>query len=362
MGDWRSVLEPNAVTRGAMATTQEHERVALPVLDVRDLTVEFRTVAGPVRAVRSVSFQLKKGEKLAIVGESGSGKSTLGLSLLRLLGPSARVVKGGVWLSGRDLLGLSEKELGGIRGRDIAMIFQDPLTALDPVKTVGSQIVETVMRHQAIGKKAARRLSVELLRDVEIRDAQQRADDYPHQFSGGMRQRVMIAIALANEPDVVVADEPTTALDVTTQAQVIDVLERVVADRGTAVVFVTHNMGLVADFCETCAVMYAGRFVEEGRVMDFFRAPTHPYSEALLEAIPRPGVARLEAIPGVPPNPLEVATGCAFEPRCRVGSGLDRCRSEHPETQTVGARGDHRVKCHFAVERWRSRTPQTELQ
>lgn len=340
-----------------MNATPKRERAMSSVLDVRDLSIEFRTRAGPVRAVRSASFRLAKGEKLAIVGESGSGKSTLGLSLLRLLGPAARITNGEIWLNGRNLLALNEKELGRIRGRDIAMIFQDPLTALDPVKTIGSQIVETLIRHQSIGRRAARRRAVELLQDVEIQDAQHRADDYPHQFSGGMRQRVMIAIALANEPDVVIADEPTTALDVTTQAKVIDIFERVVSDRGTAVVFVTHNMGVVADFCETCAVMYAGRFVEEGEVTEVFRAPTHPYTEALLEAIPTPGAQRLEAIPGAPPNPLDLPKGCAFEPRCRLGANLDQCKNVQPESRIVDPRGAHRVECHFAFERWQNRAP-----
>ena len=324
------------------------------VLSVRGLRTEFASREGAVQAVRDVSLDLRTGEKLGIVGESGSGKSALALSILGLIEPPGRIVGGEVLLGGRDLRALPERRLLAVRGGEISLVFQDSMTALDPVKTIGSQIVETIGRHQRIGRRAARRLAVELLRDVEVPFAERRLDDYPHQYSGGMRQRVMIAIALANQPKVVIADEPTTALDVTTQAQVLDVLDRLVSERGVAVILITHNLGVVAEFCDEIRVMYAGRFVEEATAQDLFRQPLHPYTTALLRAIPRPDVrvrSPLVTIPGLPPALADLPPGCSFEPRCSLGHGRERCANEPPlprKLDPAGARS--RVECHFAEE------------
>ena len=309
------------------------------VLAVRNLETEFVTQQGIVKAVRDVSFEVRWAEKVGIVGESGSGKSALALSIIGLMEPPGRIVGGEVWLNGRDISKLSDRQMQHVRGNEISLIFQDPMTALDPVKTIGDQITEGVLRHQRnLGRKGARRLAVDLLRDVEVPSAERRLDDYPHQYSGGMRQRVMIAIALANEPDVLIADEPTTALDVTTQAQVLDLLEKLVADRHAAVILITHNLGVVAEFCDVVQVMYAGRIVERARTEDIYVRPTHPYTEALLRSVPRPD--RLErgplpSIPGFPPSLADLPPGCSFEPRCPVGQGRAICREQTPMPLSV---------------------------
>ena len=324
------------------------------VLSVRNLRTEFRSAGGTVAAVRDVSFDLARGERIAIVGESGSGKSALALSVLGLIEPPGRVVGGEVWLNGRDIAGLSERAMQRVRGKEIAVVFQDPMTALNPVKTIGSQIVEALRVHEpGLRKAAARRRAVELLRDVEVPAPERRLDQYPHEYSGGMRQRVMIAIALANSPDVLVADEPTTALDVTTQAQIMDLLARVVADRGTAVILITHNLGVVAGFCDSVFVMYAGRLVERAPRDELFALPVHPYTEALLGSVPRPDrLGRLVAIPGAPPDLAHLPGGCTFAPRCRVGSGEEICHATVPSAHDVDVQG-HRVvaECHFADAR-----------
>ena len=326
------------------------------VLSVRELYTEFVTAEGIFPAVQGVSFDVPRGGKVGIVGESGSGKSALALSILRLIGAPGRTTRGEVWLNGRDLMRLRDREMESIRGREISLIFQDPMTALDPVKSIGRQIMEGLRRHQKLSTKALRARAIELLREVEIPSAERRLDDYPHQYSGGMRQRVMIAIALANEPDLIVADEPTTALDVTTQAQVLDVLERLVADHGTAVILITHNLGIVAEFCDQVQVMYAGRMVEKAGTEDIFKRPIHPYSEALLESVPRPDRldrGPLPSIPGFPPSLANLPEGCSFEPRCPLGNGREVCVREHPPPIEVG---DGRVvaECHFADDRWRA--------
>ena len=331
------------------------------VLDVRDLETNYYTHDGVVKAVRKVSLEIERGHRVGVVGESGSGKSALALSVLGLIEPPGRVVGGSVVLNGRDIAKFSDRQLQKVRGREVSLVFQDPMTALDPVKTIGAQIAETILRHRRIGKRAARRNAVDLLRDVEVPHADRRLDDYPHQYSGGMRQRVLIAIALANEPDLVIADEPTTALDVTTQAQVLDVLERLVTERKTAVMLITHNLGVVAEFCDRVFVMYAGRLVERACADDLFARQAHPYSEALLRSVLRPDRLRrgpLPTIPGFPPSLAHLPPGCPFEPRCPVGQGLDVCRTQVPLPVAVGDPADPVVaECHFAEERWSGAVP-----
>jgi oligopeptide/dipeptide ABC transporter ATP-binding protein len=325
------------------------------VLEVQDLETNFYTHDGVVRAVRSVSLSIERGHRVGIVGESGSGKSALALSILGLIEPPGRVVGGSVRLNGREISRYGDRQMQQVRGKEISLVFQDPMTALDPVKTIGDQIVEVIRRHRSVRRDAARKLAVELLRDVEVPNAERRLDDFPHQYSGGMRQRVMIAIALANEPDLVVADEPTTALDVTTQAQVLDVLERLVTERRTAVMLITHNLGIVAEFCDRVFVMYAGRVVERARAEQLFARQAHPYSEALLRSVPRPDRLQrgpLPTIPGFPPSLAQIPPGCPFEPRCPVGNGLEVCRTTIPEPIVLGEAGDPVVaECHFAAER-----------
>jgi oligopeptide/dipeptide ABC transporter ATP-binding protein len=326
------------------------------VLSVRNLRTEFSTQGATVAAVRDVSLELGRGQRIAIVGESGSGKSALALSVLGLIEPPGRVIGGEVILNGRDIARLREREMDAIRGKEISVVFQDPMTALDPVKTIGSQVIEAIRKHQSgLRRRAARRLAAELLRDVEVPSAERRLDQYPHEYSGGMRQRVMIAIALANQPDVLIADEPTTALDVTTQAQVMDLLSRAAAERGAAVILITHNLGVVAGFCDVVLVMYAGRLVERAPTDVLFAHPTHPYTEALLRCVPRPD--RLErgplvAIPGLPPNLAELPPGCSFAARCPVGSDKDICHTTTPPTvQTVVEDYEVTAECHFAQAR-----------
>ena len=329
---------------------------AAPVLDVRHLRAGFVQRTGATAVVRDVSFRVERGDKVAIVGESGCGKSTLALALLGLLDPPGRVAGGEVVLNGRSIAALGERALCAVRNAEIALIVQDPMAALDPVKTIGSQIVDTIRRHQpGVDRRTARRRAVELLREVEVPAAERRLDDHPHQYSGGMRQRVMIAIALANDPDIVVADEPTTALDVTTQAQVLGLLDRLVGERNAAIVLITHNLALVSAFCDRVLVMYAGRIVEQGDVDAVFARPLHPYTEALLAAIPRPsGQARerLPAIPGFPPDPGALPAGCAFEPRCPAGNGREECVTRAPAARVFACgAGERMAECHLAADR-----------
>jgi oligopeptide/dipeptide ABC transporter ATP-binding protein len=332
------------------------------VLSVRGVHTHFFSKEGVVRAVRGVSFDLRRAEKLGIVGESGCGKSALALSILGLIEPPGRVVAGRVLLNGRDIRGLRDRQLTRIRGRELSLVFQDPMTALDPVQTIGKQLTEGILRHQRhVGRRGARRRAVELLREVEVPLAERRLDDYPHQYSGGMRQRVMIAIALANEPDVLIADEPTTALDVTTQAQVLALLERLADEHRTAIILITHNLGVVAEFCDEVQVMYAGRIVERAVTESVFHRPVHPYTEALLKSVPRPD--RLEhgplpSIPGAPPDLAALPPGCAFEPRCPLGHGRDVCREQFPPEAVVGPRERPILaECHFAAERYAGLAP-----
>jgi oligopeptide/dipeptide ABC transporter ATP-binding protein len=308
-----------------------------PILRIQGLVTHFRTGRGTVKAVDGVSFDLHRGETLGIVGESGSGKTVTNLSLLRLVpDPPGRIAAGRVIYSGRDqaerdLLALDEEELRMVRGRNIAMIFQDPLTSLNPVLRVWVQIAEAIRLHHGLGSKAARARAVELLRAVGIPDAERRATDYPHQFSGGMQQRVMIAMALSCKPDILIADEPTTALDVTIQAQILELIRSMSSTEDTAVIMITHDLGVVAGMCDEVCVMYAGRIVERALVDDLFYDPRHPYTRALLDSIPRvdrAGSGRLTSIPGAPPDLVDMPPGCPFQPRCPRAMAI--CSSAYP--------------------------------
>ena len=291
-----------------------------PVLTVENLSVEFWTSRGTVHAVNGISFDIAAGETLGIVGESGCGKSVTSLALLGLLARAGRVTGGTAMFGGRDLLKLSDKELRDVRGREIAMIFQDPMTSLNPVLTIGRQIREPLEAHFGMERADADRRAVELLDQVGIPSAKDRLRDYPHQFSGGMRQRAMIAIALACEPKLLIADEPTTALDVTIQAQILDVLRTLVADRDTALLMITHDLGVVAGMCERVNVMYAGMFMETGSASQLFARPRHPYTLGLLQSVPRIDAGRrqrLTPIEGAPRDMLTAPQACPFAPRCR---------------------------------------------
>ncbi|MGH7482295.1 MAG: ABC transporter ATP-binding protein [Longimicrobiales bacterium] len=296
------------------------------MLEVKDLRTYFHTDAGEARAVDGLSVRVNEGEVLGIVGESGCGKSVASLSVMRLVPtPPGRIMPGSsVRFRGRELLELSEREMRDVRGNDIAMIFQEPMTSLNPVHRVGRQISESLREHRGMGKREARERAVELLRLVGIADPDQRVDAYPHQLSGGMRQRVMIAIALACEPALLIADEPTTALDVTIQAQILELLGELRERLGMAVVLITHDLGVVAEVCDRVAVMYAGQIVETGDVAEIFTSPRHPYTEGLLRAVPRLGrkLERLAVIPGTVPNPTAWPVGCRFYERCPYGWDL----------------------------------------
>ncbi len=310
-----------------------------PILSVRGLVTELRTQDGRFNAVDGVSFDLHPGEVLGIVGESGCGKSMTALSILGLVPrPPGRIVAGKVAFEGRDLLRLPERELQRVRGAAISMIFQEPMTSLNPVFTVGEQILETLRQHERIGRRAARDRAVELLAKVGIPSPAERLEAYPHELSGGMRQRVMIAIALACNPKVLLADEPTTALDVTIQAQILDLLERLQAELGMAVVIITHDLGVVAEFAHRVLVMYAGRVVEEGPVEAIFERPAHPYTRGLLASLPdlEGEGGRLQAIPGAVPQLHELEAGCRFAPRCTLAEPA--CRAADPPLRREGVR------------------------
>jgi peptide/nickel transport system ATP-binding protein len=306
--------------------------MADPLLEVRNLKVSFRTEDGLIQAVDGVSLTLAEGETLGIVGESGSGKSVTMMSVMRLITDPNAIFEGEVFYKGRDLMELSQDQIRDIRGSGIAMIFQDPMTSLNPVYRVGWQIAEQIRAHDKVTKQAARAHTIELLNSVGIPHASERVDDYPHQFSGGMRQRVMIAMALSCNPDVLIADEPTTALDVTIQAQILTLIKKLRDDFGTAVILITHDMGVVADIADRVAVMYAGRVVEQGSLRSLFYDAQHPYTWGLLGSIARldrPRPPRLTAIKGLPPSLLQLPEGCAFGPRCP--QRFDRCEREVPE-------------------------------
>ena len=322
-----------------------------PVLEVQDLRTVFFTSRGLIRAVDGVSFSLRPRETLAIVGESGCGKSMTALSIMRLIpDPPGRIVNGSVVLEGRDLLKLPEDEMRLVRGDDLSMIFQEPMTSLNPVMTIGRQIGEAVRLHQDVSKAAAAERAVEMLRLVKIPEPAQRAKEYPHQLSGGMRQRAMIAMALACNPKVLIADEPTTALDVTIQAQILDLMLRMQQELGTSIVLITHDLGVVAETAQRVIVMYAGRKVEEASVDDLFDQPLHPYTFGLMGSIPRlaamtgaaPGPAqRLQEIPGSVPFLVDLPQGCVFAPRCAFAT--DVCREQYPPYEEK--RPGHRAAC-----------------
>jgi peptide/nickel transport system ATP-binding protein len=321
------------------------------VLEVEDLRTYFYTRSGLVKAVDGVSFSLRRGEMLAIVGESGCGKSVTALSLLRLVAdPPGRIVGGTARLDGIDLLGLDETAMRLIRGKEISMIFQEPMTSLNPVMTVGRQISEALLLHETTSRKAAMARTMEMLHLVGIPEPQQRAKEYPHQLSGGMRQRAMIAMALACNPKVLIADEPTSALDVTIQAQILDLIAKLRRDLGTAVILITHDLGVVAETAERVIVMYAGRKVEEAEVGELFANPLHPYTRGLMSSIPRLAAMgrtdveapqRLQEIPGMVPALSNLPVGCAFAPRCAFVS--DICRREYPPYDEK--RPGHRAAC-----------------
>jgi oligopeptide transport system ATP-binding protein len=324
-------------------------RDAGPLLDVRDLSVEFRTPRGVVNAVNGISYTVDAGETLAILGESGSGKSVSAQAVMGIVdSPPGFITGGELRYRGTDLLTLPEKERQAIRGQKIAMIFQDALTALNPVFSVGWQIAEMYRVHRGTSKKEARAKAIELMERVRIPSAAERIDDYPHQFSGGMRQRVMIAMALALDPDVLIADEPTTALDVTVQAQVMDLLADLQRETGMGLILITHDLGVVADVADKIAVMYAGKIVETGPVRDVYRNPAHPYTEGLLASIPRVTQkgGRLDPIEGAPPSLISIPPGCAFHPRCPYVR--DRCRTDVPPQYEVTP--ERRSACHYFTE------------
>ncbi|KQW69718.1 ABC transporter ATP-binding protein [Methylibium sp. Root1272] len=306
------------------------------LLEVRDLVVEFPARRGTLRALDGLSFDIAPGEILGVVGESGAGKSLTGAAIIGLLEPPGRIAGGQIRLSGQRIDNLPPAALRRIRGRRIGAIFQDPLTSLDPLYTVGQQLVETLRTHLPLDERAARARAVELLRDTGIPAPEARIDHYPHQFSGGMRQRVVIALALAGNPELVIADEPTTALDVSIQAQVIDLLKRLCKEQGAAVMLVTHDMGVIAEACDRVAVMYAGRIVEIGAVRDVVHAPAHPYTVGLMSSIPAMNEdrERLAQIDGSMPRLDAIPVGCAFHPRCP--HAFERCRAERPVLSDAG--------------------------
>jgi oligopeptide/dipeptide ABC transporter ATP-binding protein len=328
--------------------------LADPVLSIRDLTVEFSTEDGVVHAVTGVSYDLQRGETLGIVGESGSGKSVSVMSMLGLIPvPPGRIVSGEARYNDRDLLTMPKDKLREIRGGEVAMIFQDPMTSLNPVFTIGDQISEAIKTHRpGIGDNKARERAIHLLELVGVPFAERRFDQYPHEFSGGMRQRAMIAMAIANDPNVLVADEPTTALDVTIQAQIIEVMRAAQAETHAGIILITHDLGLIAELADRVVVMYAGRVVELGDVYTIFNSPRHPYTVGLMKSLARldADLERLEPIPGQPPSLLSPPPGCAFHPRCAQTNGRVVCRTDVPELRTLPDRGEHLSACHFAEE------------
>ena len=328
----------------------------MALLEVTDLATHFFTREGVVRAVDGVSFSVERGETLGIVGESGCGKSVTALSIMGLIPkPPAEIVSGSVVFDGTDLVKLPEKRLEDLRGREIAMIFQDPMTSLNPTLKIGTQITETIRRHYDVSTKDARKKAIELLEEVQIPRAAERLDDYPHRFSGGMRQRVMIAIALSCDPKLLIADEPTTALDVTVQAAVLDLLDDLRQSHDMAMIIITHDMGVVAEAADDILVMYAGQIVEQAPVHELFDHPEHPYTEALLGALPQiegEGIraGRLTAIPGRPPDLIDLPVACRFAPRCPYASHNDSCATEMPDLREI--RKAHWVRsAHPASER-----------
>ena len=327
--------------------------MSAPILRVKDLRTHFRLRTGTLKAVDGLSFELRPGRVLCIVGESGSGKSVTAQSIMRLIQPPGRIVGGAVSYRDRDLLALGEREMEDLRGNRIGMIFQDPMTSLNPVFTIGEQIVETIVAHRGVNKDAAQARAVELMRLVGIPEPEGRLGDYPHQFSGGMRQRVLIAIAIACEPDVLIADEPTTALDVTIQAQILRLLSDIQKKLGSAMILITHDLGVVSAMADDVLVMYSGRMAEYGDVKTIFRGPRHPYTVGLLDSIIRLDDSResvLRSIPGLPPVPVDPPPGCAFRDRCDRAMALCGQRDPAPvETRTGSTAVCHAVEAEEAA-------------
>ena len=315
------------------------------LLEIKDLTTHFYTYEGVVKAVDGISYDLEEGEILGIVGESGCGKSVSALSIMRLVAdPPGKIIKGEVLFEGQDLLKLRDREMRRVRGNKIAMVFQEPMTSLNPVLTIGRQLTETLELHQGMGKAQALERAGELLETVGIPDAERRLRDYPHQFSGGMRQRVMIAMALSCNPKLIIADEPTTALDVTIQAQILELMRDLAPQFGTALIIITHNLGVVARYAKRVIVMYAGKIIETGSAEDIYHRPKHPYTLGLLGSVPRLDEVQrtsLEAIEGLPPDLIDLPLGCSFAPRCRFA--YERCTEETPYLMSVD--GAHESAC-----------------
>ena len=309
-----------------------------PLLEINNLYTQFFTSAGTVRAVDGISYAVEEGETVAIVGESGCGKSVSALSILRLIpDPPGRIVEGSIHFMGRDLIQVSDEEIRNVRGREIAMVFQEPMTSLNPVLTIGRQLTETLTHHLDMDEDAARARAMELLGLVGISDPERRLRQYPHHFSGGMRQRVMIAMALCCEPKLIIADEPTTALDVTIQAQILELMKELTRRLGVALIIITHNLGVVARYADRVNVMYAGKIIERGSALDIYHNPAHPYTLALLRSVPRmdqPRKEKLDPVEGQPPDLTTLDEGCSFRPRCRYA--VDRCAEENPLLEPVG--------------------------
>ena len=317
----------------------------IPILKVENLKTTFATKAGAVRAVDGVSYEISRGKTVGIVGESGCGKSVTSFSVMRLLTPPGKVTSGRVYFNGEDLLALPADKMRAVRGKDIAMIFQEPMTALNPVLTINFQISEQIAAHESISKAEARRRSIDLLALVGIPAPEKRVDDFPHQLSGGMRQRAMIAMALSCRPKLLIADEPTTALDVTIQAQILDLLQRLQEEFGMAMQFITHDLGVISEIADRVVVMYAGTIVEDADADALFKHPRHPYTVGLLGSMPRldQTVSRLPTIPGTVPSPMALPPGCRFQNRCPRASA--RCREDEPKLVPMDDAGDHRAAC-----------------
>ncbi|PKL29228.1 MAG: peptide ABC transporter ATP-binding protein [Spirochaetae bacterium HGW-Spirochaetae-2] len=320
------------------------------MLEVKGLQTYFKTDAGIVKAVDGISFTLNKGETLGIVGESGSGKSVTNLSIMRLIpSPPGKIVGGEVLFEGKDILKLSESELRHLRGNDISMIFQDPMTSLNPFLRISTQMIETIRLHKTMSRKEALAKSIEMLKLVGIPAAEERIHSYPHQFSGGMRQRVMIAMALSCEAKILIADEPTTALDVTIQAQILELIQELSKKLDTAVILITHDLGVVAGMCDTVCVMYAGKIVEKAKTDDLYAKPSHPYTFGLIQSVPRLDKAhdgKLFSIEGQPPNVIDLPPCCPFHPRCH--KAMDICRTKYPPTKDLG--NGHEVSCWLFID------------
>ncbi len=314
------------------------------ILEIKNMHTYFFTDNGTVKSVDGVDIELKKGATLGIVGESGSGKSVTALSLMGLLmGTTGKVVEGEIFFEGKDILKCSDEERREMRGRDISMIFQEPMTSLNPVMKIGDQIMENILLHQKVSKEEAKKMTIDILKKTGLPRVEKMVDEYPFQLSGGQRQRVMIAMALVCNPKILIADEPTTALDVTIQAQILDLMNRLKDEIGTSILFITHDLGVVAEVCDDVVVMYCGRVVEKANVYDLFANPSHPYTEGLLASIPKMGVEvdELDSIPGNVPNPKYMPKGCKFAPRCKYAT--DRCREEEPGFFDLG--NGHQSKC-----------------